>query len=84
VAPDGTRKVYLSGSDSLFLQKYNIEIEETDKPMKRKPILMYEEKYVVYGYKTYFHNTLLNSEGRGGCSYFTKNEGLYSETIKEI
>jgi hypothetical protein len=36
---DGTRKIHVSGSHSVFSQKYNIEIEETEQTDEEKPLM---------------------------------------------
>ncbi|TDD78706.1 DNA primase [Flavobacterium caseinilyticum] len=68
-------------------KKYNIEIEETEQTDQEKAITdVRESMYLVSEFaKTYFHNTLLNSEeGKAiGYSYF-KERGFTSETIKKF
>ena len=68
-------------------KKYNIEIEETEQTDQEKAITdVRESMYLVSEFaKTYFHNTLLNSEeGKAiGYSYF-KERGFTNETIKKF
>ncbi|RDI54727.1 DNA primase [Flavobacterium glaciei] len=68
-------------------KKYNIEIEETEQTDQEKALTdTRESMYLVSEFaKTYFHNTLLNSEeGKAiGYSYF-KERGFTSETIKKF
>ena len=68
-------------------KKYNIEIEETEQSDQEKAITdVRESMYLVSEFaKTYFHNTLLNSEeGKAiGYSYF-KERGFTIETIKKF
>jgi len=68
-------------------KKYNIEIEETEQTDEEKLITdVRESMYLVSEFaKTYFHNTLLNSEeGKAiGLSYF-KERGFSNETIKKF
>jgi DNA primase len=68
-------------------KKYNIEIEETEQTDQEKAITdTRESMYLVSEFaKTYFHNTLLNSEeGKAiGLSYF-KERGFTNETIKKF
>ena len=68
-------------------KKYNIEIEETEQTDEEKAITdVRESMYLVSEFaKTYFHNTLLNSEeGKAiGYSYF-KERGFTNETIKKF
>ena len=67
--------------------KYNIEIEETEQSDEEKANTdVRESMYLVSEFaKTYFHNTLLNSEeGKAiGYSYF-KERGFTNETIKKF
>ncbi|MFV5688586.1 DNA primase [Flavobacterium sp. ZT3R25] len=68
-------------------KKYNIEIEETEQTDDEKANTdVRESMYLVSEFaKTYFHNTLLNSEeGKAiGYSYF-KERGFTNETIKKF
>ena len=68
-------------------KKYNIEIEETEQSDEEKAITdVRESMYLVSEFaKTYFHNTLFNSEeGKAiGYSYF-KERGFTNETIKKF
>jgi DNA primase len=68
-------------------RKYNIEIEETEQTNEEKANAdVRESMYLVSEFaKTYFHNTLLNSdEGKAiGLSYF-KERGFTSETIEKF
>lgn len=68
-------------------KKYNIEIEETEQTDEEKANTdLRESMYLVSEFaKTYFHNTLLNSEeGKAiGYSYF-KERGFTNETIKKF
>lgn len=68
-------------------KKYNIEIEETEQTDEEKAITdVRESMYLVSEYaKTYFNNTLLNSEeGKAiGYSYF-KERGFTNDTIKKF
>ncbi|MDO8317029.1 MAG: DNA primase [Flavobacterium sp.] len=68
-------------------KKYNIEIEETEQTDQEKAITdVRESMYLVSEFaKSYFHNTLLNSEeGKAiGYSYF-KERGFTNETIKKF
>ena len=68
-------------------KKYNIEIEETEQTDEEKANTdIRESMYLVSEFaKTYFHNTLLNSEeGKAiGYSYF-KERGFTNETIKKF
>lgn len=68
-------------------KKYNIEIEETEQTDQEKANTdVRESMYLVSEFaKTYFHNTLLNSEeGKAiGYSYF-KERGFTGETIKKF
>ncbi|MFV8371135.1 DNA primase [Flavobacterium sp. LB2P74] len=68
-------------------KKYNIEIEETEQTDQEKAITdVRESMYLVSEFaKTYFHNSLLNSEeGKAiGYSYF-KERGFTNETIKKF
>ena len=68
-------------------KKYNIEIEETEQTDEEKAITdVRESMYLVSEFaKTYFHNTLFNSEeGKAiGYSYF-KERGFTNETIKKF
>ncbi len=68
-------------------KKYNIEIEETEQTDQEKALTdTRESMYLVSEFaKTYFHNTLLNSEeGKAiGYSYF-KERGFTNETIKKF
>ncbi|MDI5893577.1 DNA primase [Flavobacterium algoritolerans] len=68
-------------------KKYNIEIEETEQTDEEKANTdVRESMYLVSEFaKTYFHNTLLNSEeGKAiGYSYF-KERGFTNETIKKF
>ena len=68
-------------------KKYNIEIEETEQTDEEKTITdVRESMYLVSEYaKTYFNNTLLNSEeGKAiGYSYF-KERGFTNDTIKKF
>ena len=68
-------------------KKYNIEIEETEQSDEEKANTdIRESMYLVSEFaKTYFHNTLLNSEeGKAiGYSYF-KERGFTNETIKKF
>jgi DNA primase len=68
-------------------KKYNIEIEETEQTDEEKANTdTRESMYLVSEFaKTYFHNTLLNSEeGKAiGLSYF-KERGFTNETIKKF
>ncbi|CAH0336880.1 DNA primase [Flavobacterium sp. CECT 9288] len=68
-------------------KKYNIEIEETEQTDQEKALIdTRESMYLVSEFaKTYFHNTLLNSEeGKAiGYSYF-KERGFTNETIKKF
>ena len=68
-------------------KKYNIEIEETEQTDEEKAHTdVRESMYLVSEFaKTYFHNTLLNSEeGKAiGYSYF-KERGFTGETIKKF
>ncbi|MFV8344835.1 DNA primase [Flavobacterium sp. ZB4P13] len=68
-------------------KKYNIEIEETEQTDEEKSNTdVRESMYLVSEFaKTYFHNTLLNSEeGKAiGYSYF-KERGFTNETIKKF
>ncbi len=68
-------------------KKYNIEIEETEQTEQEKANTdVRESMYLVSEFaKTYFHNTLLNSEeGKAiGYSYF-KERGFTNETIKKF
>ncbi|MBW4359705.1 DNA primase [Flavobacterium taihuense] len=68
-------------------KKYNIEIEETEQSDEEKLNTdVRESMYLVSEFaKTYFHNTLLNSEeGKAiGLSYF-KERGFTNETIKKF
>ncbi|MDI6045018.1 DNA primase [Flavobacterium yafengii] len=68
-------------------KKYNIEIEETEQTDGEKANTdVRESMYLVSEFaKTYFHDTLLNSEeGKAiGYSYF-KERGFTNETIKKF
>ncbi|MFV8363264.1 DNA primase [Flavobacterium sp. ZT3P35] len=68
-------------------KKYNIEIEETQQTDEEKANTdVRESMYLVSEFaKTYFHNTLLNSEeGKAiGYSYF-KERGFTNDTIKKF
>ncbi len=68
-------------------KKYNIEIEETEQTDQEKALTdVRESMYLVSEFaKTYFNNTLLNSEeGKAiGYSYF-KERGFTNETIKKF
>ena len=68
-------------------KKYNIEIEETEQTDEEKINTdVRESMYLVSEFaKTYFHETLLNSEeGKAiGLSYF-KERGFTNETIKKF
>ncbi len=68
-------------------KKYNIEIEETEQTDEEKANTdVRESMYLVSEFaKTYFHNTLLNSEeGKAiGYSYF-KERGFTNETITKF
>ncbi|TDE47169.1 DNA primase [Flavobacterium rhamnosiphilum] len=68
-------------------KKYNIEIEETEQTDEEKSNTdVRESMYLVSEFaKTYFHNTLLNSEeGKAiGYSYF-KERGFTNEIIKKF
>lgn len=68
-------------------KKYNIEIEETEQSDEEKAITdVRESMYLVSEFaKTYFHNTLFNSEeGKAiGYSYF-KERGFSNDTIKKF
>ena len=68
-------------------KKYNIEIEETEQSDEEKLNTdVRESMYLVSEFaKTYFHDTLLNSEeGKAiGLSYF-KERGFTNETIKKF
>jgi DNA primase len=68
-------------------KKYNIEIEETEQSDEEKAITdVRESMYLVSEFaKSYFHNTLFNSEeGKAiGYSYF-KERGFTSDTIKKF
>ena len=68
-------------------KKYNIEIEETEQTDEEKANTdVRESMFLVSEFaKTYFHNTLLNSEeGKAiGYSYF-KERGFTNETIKKF
>ena len=68
-------------------KKYNIEIEETEQTDEEKANTdIRESMYLVSEFaKTYFHNTLLNSEeGKAiGYSYF-KERGFTNETITKF
>ena len=68
-------------------KKYNIEIEETQQTDEEKANTdVRESMYLVSEFaKTYFHNTLLNSEeGKAiGSSYF-KERGFTNDTIKKF
>ena len=68
-------------------KKYNIEIEETEQTEQEKANTdIRESMYLVSEFaKTYFHNTLLNSEeGKAiGYSYF-KERGFTNETITKF
>jgi DNA primase len=68
-------------------KKYNIEIEETEQTAEEKANTdIRESLYLVSEFaKTYFHDTLLNSEeGKAiGLSYF-KERGFSNETIKKF
>ncbi|MFV8341652.1 DNA primase [Flavobacterium sp. XS2P39] len=68
-------------------KKYNIEIEETEQTDEEKANTdVRESMYLVSEFaKSYFHNTLLNSEeGKAiGYSYF-KERGFTNETIKKF
>jgi len=68
-------------------KKYNIEIEETEQTDQEKANTdVRESMYLVSEFaKSYFHNTLLNSEeGKAiGLSYF-KERGFTSDTIKKF
>ena len=68
-------------------KKYNIEIEETEQTDEEKANTdIRESMYLVSEFaKSYFHNTLLNSEeGKAiGYSYF-KERGFTNETIKKF
>jgi DNA primase len=68
-------------------KKYNIEIEETEQTDEEKLNTdVRESMYLVSEFaKTYFHETLLNSEeGKAiGISYF-KERGFTNETIKKF
>ncbi|TDE29713.1 DNA primase [Flavobacterium ranwuense] len=68
-------------------KKYNIEIEETEQTDEEKANTdVRESMYLVSEFaKTYFHDTLLNSEeGKAiGYSYF-KERGFTNETIKKF
>nr|WP_315206806.1 DNA primase [uncultured Flavobacterium sp.] len=68
-------------------KKYNIEIVETEQTDEEKANTdVRESMYLVSEFaKTYFHNTLLNSEeGKAiGYSYF-KERGFTNETIKKF
>ena len=68
-------------------KKYNIEIEETEQTDEEKANTdVRESMYLVSEFaKTYFHNTLLNSEeGKAiGYSYF-KERGFTNDTIKKF
>ncbi|MEM8520252.1 DNA primase [Flavobacterium sp. PL12] len=68
-------------------KKYNIEIGETEQTDEEKANTdIRESMYLVSEFaKTYFHNTLLNSEeGKAiGYSYF-KERGFTNETIKKF
>ena len=68
-------------------KKYNIEIEETEQTDEEKANTdIRESMYLVSEFaKTYFHNTLLNSEeGKAiGYSYF-KERGFTNDTIKKF
>ncbi|WP_188048787.1 DNA primase [Flavobacterium sp. GP15] len=68
-------------------KKYNIEIEETEQTDEEKANTdIRESMYLVSEFaKTYFHNTLLNSEeGKAiGYSYF-KERGFTNDTIEKF
>ena len=68
-------------------KKYNIEIEETEQTDEEKANTdVRESMYLVSEFaKTYFHNTLFNSEeGKAiGYSYF-KERGFTNDTIKKF
>ncbi|WP_264565450.1 DNA primase [Flavobacterium sp. N3904] len=68
-------------------KKYNIEIEETEQSAEEKANTdVRESMFLVSEFaKTYFHNTLLNSEeGKAiGLSYF-KERGFSNDTIKKF
>ncbi|MFV8354824.1 DNA primase [Flavobacterium sp. XS1P32] len=68
-------------------KKYNIEIEETEQTDEEKANTdVRESMYLVSEFaKTYFHDTLLNSEeGKAiGYSYF-KERGFTNDTIKKF
>ncbi|MGO4904546.1 DNA primase [Flavobacterium sp. W20_MBD1_R3] len=68
-------------------KKYNIEIEETEQTDQEKAITdVRESMYLVSEFaKSYFHDTLFNSEeGKAiGYSYF-KERGFTNETIKKF
>lgn len=68
-------------------KKYNIEIEETEQTDEEKANTdVRESMYLVSEFaKSYFHNTLFNSEeGKAiGYSYF-KERGFTNETIKKF
>ena len=68
-------------------EKYNIEIEETEQSDEEKAITdVRESMYLVSEFaKTYFYNTLFNSEeGKAiGYSYF-KERGFTNDTIKKF
>ncbi|MFE3866915.1 DNA primase [Flavobacterium sp. LS2P90] len=68
-------------------KKYNIEIEETEQTDEEKAITdVRESMYLVSEFaKTYFNNTLFNSEeGKAiGYSYF-KERGFTNDTIKKF
>ncbi|MFE3846592.1 DNA primase [Flavobacterium sp. LB3P45] len=68
-------------------KKYNIEIEETEQSDEEKAITdVRESMYLVSEFaKTYFHDTLFNSEeGKAiGYSYF-KERGFTNETINKF
>jgi DNA primase len=68
-------------------KKYNIEIEETEQTeLEKANTDVRESMYLVSEFaKTYFHNSLLNSEeGKAiGYSYF-KERGFTNETIKKF
>ncbi|RTY90479.1 DNA primase [Flavobacterium sp. GSP27] len=68
-------------------KKYNIEIEETEQTDQEKAITdVRESMYLVSEFaKSYFHNTLFNSEeGKAiGYSYF-KERGFTADTIKKF
>jgi DNA primase len=68
-------------------KKYNIEIEETEQSDEEKAITdVRESMYLVSEFaKSYFHNTLFNSEeGKAiGYSYF-KERGFTNDTIKKF